>query len=97
MARIKIKDLSNDMKISKDIMKKIHGGPNRQAHDHIGRIESPSFLNRKKAGGGEMWLVLLMFPAKTIAIDAIEKRKKACQHNSFGTRFGIFLSMRDTP
>jgi hypothetical protein len=36
MARIKIKDLPDDMKISQEMMKKIYGGPNRRAHDHIG-------------------------------------------------------------
>lgn len=53
MPRIKIEDLPKDMRISDEMMKKIHGGPNRRAHDHIGLIIDPISLNREKDGGGD--------------------------------------------
>lgn len=58
MARIKIKDLPNDMKISKDIMKKIRGGFTIRA-DSMGRIKSPLLLNREKAGGGKNFIGII--------------------------------------
>ena len=38
MARIKIKDLPGDSKITAKELKRIYGGPNRRAHDHIGQF-----------------------------------------------------------
>ena len=63
MAKIKIKDLPGDMKISEDMMKKIHGGPNRRAHDHIGRIIDPISLNREKDGGGTSYIGIIDVPS----------------------------------
>ena len=63
MARIKIKDLPKDMKISKDTMKKIFGGPNRREHDHIGRIIDPISLSREKAGGGTNYIGIIDIPS----------------------------------
>jgi hypothetical protein len=63
MARIKIKDLPEEMEVSKDMMKKIHGGPNRREHDHIGRIESPILLSRESAGGEINYIGIIDIPS----------------------------------
>jgi hypothetical protein len=59
MARIKIKDLPKDMKISEDMMKRVYGGPNRREHDHIGLVLDPISLNREKDGGGTNYIGII--------------------------------------
>jgi hypothetical protein len=62
MARIKIKDLPKDMKISKDIMKKIRGGVLIRAEDSKIRISSPILLSRKTAGSGANYIGIIDIP-----------------------------------
>ena len=62
MARIKIKDLPEEMKISKDMMKKIRGGVLIRGEDSLARIESPIMLNREKAGGGTNYIGIIDVP-----------------------------------
>lgn len=55
MARIQIKDLPKDMKISKDIMKQIRGGAVKRIGS-IKRIVSPDMFSREEEGGGDSLL-----------------------------------------
>jgi|GEM_PF-4071973 hypothetical protein len=55
MARIQIKDLPKDMKISKDIMKQIRGGAVKRI-GNVARIVSPDMFTREEGGGGNSLL-----------------------------------------
>ncbi len=55
MARIQIKDLPKDMKISKDIMKQIRGGAVKRI-GNVARIIRPDMLAREEEGGGDSLL-----------------------------------------
>jgi len=49
MARIKIRDLTKDVAITEEEMRRLKGGPNRRAHDTIGgsfiKIEGPAIID----------------------------------------------------
>jgi ribosomal protein L22 len=51
MPRIKIKDLPKDMKMSKEIMKKIRGGTTIRATDSLSRVKKGILLNRETIVG----------------------------------------------
>ena len=51
MPRIKIEDLPKDMKISKDVMKKIRGGSTIRASDSLSRVKKGILLNREAIVG----------------------------------------------
>jgi len=53
MARIQIKDLPKDMKISKDIMKQIRGGAVKRI-GNVARIVSPDMFTREEGGGDSL-------------------------------------------
>lgn len=55
MARIRIKDLPKDMKISKDIMKQIRGGAVKRI-GKISRVTTPDMFSREEEGGGDSLL-----------------------------------------
>ncbi len=55
MAKIQIKDLPKDMKISKDIMKQIRGGAVKRI-GNTKRIVSPDMFSREEEGGGDSLL-----------------------------------------
>jgi hypothetical protein len=59
MARIQIKDLPKDMKISKDIMKQIRGGVTIRATDPLSRIKKPIALSREAAGSGTNYIGII--------------------------------------
>ncbi|MBN1848981.1 MAG: hypothetical protein JW932_10385 [Deltaproteobacteria bacterium] len=63
MARIKIKDLPKDMKISKDIMKQIRGGITIRSVDSTLREASPIALSRKTAGKGTDYVGIIDIPS----------------------------------
>lgn len=55
MARIQIKDLPKDMKISKDMMKQIRGGGVKRI-GNVARIVRTDMLAREEEGGGDSLL-----------------------------------------